>query len=244
MTTGMITSARRKRLWRAVDHGYVPVDVLNRKGRLLFQLGRFDRARQLYERAICQLRPLGDTPVLGEFIYQLCCTLYSTGGYDDCEPLLDEAQRAFLAADDHGGQARVLGLRGNIAWDRGRLEEAMRLYRDKLDIARRIDDTEGIVGTLGNLGGVHFTRGDREQAMRYLQEQLDLAAAHDLQADLCIALGNFALMLTAARDFPAALEYCRRQQTLAARMGDKVGLGYAMDNMGHIRNGLGDAAGS
>ncbi|MCJ7578491.1 MAG: tetratricopeptide repeat protein, partial [candidate division Zixibacteria bacterium] len=67
---------------------------------------------------------------------------------------------------DKSGIAQTLHQLGNIHYDQGNYQEAVKKYEESLRIAEELGDKDGIARSYGQLGGINEEQKDYIEAMR------------------------------------------------------------------------------
>ncbi|HEX2189261.1 MAG TPA: serine/threonine-protein kinase [Longimicrobiaceae bacterium] len=116
--------------------------MLDVVGRVYREMGAYDRARPVLERALALRRGvLGERhPATAESMHHLGDLLYALGRYDDAEPLYRRAlalQRRLLG-EPHADVAHSLASLGLLLQDRGDYPAAERLSREALAMRREL----------------------------------------------------------------------------------------------------------
>lgn len=120
---------RARVLAREVDDPSMLADIASDAGLLDEEQGRWESALGHYREALAMRRAQGDVAQVAAASLNLGFALVQTGGFDDAQPLFEQAERTFAAQDDRIG--RVSGLHALATLD---------LAADRLvDAKRRID---------------------------------------------------------------------------------------------------------
>ena len=99
------------------------------------------------------------------------------------------------ATNDPAGMAAGLIALGRVCADQGDLENAARMLRQGLDLARELGFVAGIVQSLHGLGQLAASQGQRAQARQWLDEAVTAAMATDSPTTLAPCLNGLAAML-------------------------------------------------
>jgi len=149
----------------------------------------------------------------------------------------DEETRARYVARAHRGL-------GEIAEDRGDLEEARTQFREALSVTRDVGDERGELKTLNALGWVDTTDDDYESAREHLSAALDIGENLELCPELTTTqyyLGNLEWF---RGDHEAAARHLRRARELDRELGDRKGEAVTLNALGLVaedRGALDDA---
>jgi len=138
----------------------------------------------------------------------------------------DEGERCALRlleiAEQHGlrrGEAIGFQVLGIVAYDRGDLDKARRLYEDSLRVARTVDDAWLLSVATNNLGGLHSREGDYARAAELFEESLAIGEAHGDLERRARQLDNLAWVRYKLGDNGEALDLYRRALVAAVEIG-------------------------
>lgn len=129
---------------------------------------------------------------------------------------------------------------GNVARRRGKLEQALGLFRRSLTIAEELGDQDLIASDCRELGVIANMQGDYEHALQWINRSC--AASEELgdrpgMADSYFQLGNIAFF---RGDYKQALEWYQRSLTLAEELGDRARIAEADHQLGMIAHKRGN----
>ena len=150
--------------------------------------------------------------------------MYAAGVAQEDGADLDAAQASYqrlleLAPEDAGWRAIALGNLGNIAYTRGDLDEAERLYREALEIFSTLGSLKGQAAVPGNLGIIAWTRGDLDEAERLFNEALELNRKLGSLEGQANQLGNLGIIAEERGDLAQAAALWTEARDLYARIG-------------------------
>lgn len=193
------------------------VEVLNRQARRAVDMGAFEEARDLAQRARQFAEESGDRA--GSALAQriLGISHASQGEFEEALHFLTQARQIYKETGDGPGEASCLSNLGSVHFYRGDSEESRRYYQQALAMARRLADRRLEAFLLDNLGLTYRHQGDYgrarscgEQAAAILREigdipnvQINLGNVGTLalvQGDLEMARSHYLEALQLARD--------------------------------------------
>ena len=128
------------------------VEILLKEGQVLELLGKWGEAHDTLEQA------LGLSQVLSDQIAEAKCQtaigeLYrKQGDYENSSDWLERSRASFDALGDEAGAGQALHFAGTLAAQQGDYARADKLYRQSLEIRRRIQDEKNQASLLSNLG--------------------------------------------------------------------------------------------
>jgi len=159
----------------------------------LKHLGRFDEAIDALQTAIEQLKTTGAVILFPKFHGHLADALRQTGQRDAAIKQLEEAFAAQCTGENYM-HAELLRIRGDLAFDRGELDQAETAYREALAVAVRQGAKMYELRTMRHLCRVWQQRGQIAEIHQHLEplcnwftegfDMPDLKAAKALLADL------------------------------------------------------------
>jgi len=185
-------------------------------GRIYFQLGLFDQASQLQERAIQALA--AQPALLAQVQSERAETLAGSGNLKAAAALAGDAM-ATLAAYPHAtptDQARVLHAQGRVATSQRDFAAAQRYSAAELALVRKSAvDWRTLQDALMMAGGASWGLSEYDNAEAYYREALELASHNGKPDDLDVATAqtNLAMTLQSGSHYAQAEQL--EQQALA-----------------------------
>jgi eukaryotic-like serine/threonine-protein kinase len=187
------------------DRPEVQARMLHVTGRVYMQLGEYQKARPLLERALVIRESLfGSVHEQVAVSLNTLATLYQElAEYNAAESLFRRtlAINRELFGDQHEKVATSLNNLGLLLVLKGEYEESESLYREALAIERGLPETDGgrIATKLNNLAGIYLERGEYESAERLYREVLELYVVTygEKHRRVAMAMDNLAKTLVA-----------------------------------------------
>jgi DNA-binding SARP family transcriptional activator/Tfp pilus assembly protein PilF len=186
-----------------------PVDALGvvyrQQGLVHQRCGRYDVARQRFERALARAVERSRLDEQSTAHGLLSFLGYLRGDY---EALAQHAKRALDLATEAGEDAlQADGLRnlGIAAYRRGEYERAIAIYRESLEVACMIDDQAGMAKCYNNVGFALRTLCRFDEAVSSFQQALDLHEATGSIEGKAGVLANIGTVHARSGDLEAAL---------------------------------------
>ena len=101
------------------------------------------------------------------------------GDYDEAAELTGRALARLRTArgEDHTDVARTLNNLAVIYFQKGDLTRAGELFRQCIDMRRRLGEARDLVKPMNNLAAIHMARGELDEAERIYRESLELRRA-------------------------------------------------------------------
>jgi predicted ATPase/DNA-binding NarL/FixJ family response regulator len=216
--------------------------VLARQGWFTFHLGRQAEAKQLLERSLAVLRPLGPSPdqvFALNYLGVICAYL---GEYGPARTWAEEGLAMAQAIGDRYGQVVACNILGQTAYECADYPAAQNWSQQSYMIEQDLGNRWSMAFSLTNLGKVAFIVGEYQSARWFFTQSLEIrqemgdtrgVALCDIRlGDVAVALGN-----------PAEAQD-RYAQSLALfrEIGNQWGLAEALINQGRLAAGTGDDA--
>jgi tetratricopeptide (TPR) repeat protein/tRNA A-37 threonylcarbamoyl transferase component Bud32 len=201
-----------KALARAVDTDDALANYLTALGILLNSEGKYDEARDHYERAFAirekALRP--EHPQIATSLYNLGNVAWSQGKYEEARAYYERALAAREKAlgPEHPKVASVLNGLGALAVSEGKYEEARRYFERTLAIQEKALGPEhrDVASTLNNLGAVALREGKFEETRSHFVRSLAITekALGSEHPDVASTLHNLGLIASHERKYEEA----------------------------------------
>ncbi|MCU0264933.1 MAG: hypothetical protein MUC45_02300 [Actinomycetia bacterium] len=163
------------------------------------------------------------------------------GEYDTAEQLYREQLGILEELGDAPVEvAHTLRYLGNVAFDRGDLAGARRLWQDSLAALEQCGDPTERMGVVNNLGVIAHLEGDQHEAIRRYEEALALAArTGDAEAAGRYQM-NLGLATSAAGDHARGAELCRAGVRAFAELQDTWDLVDALESLAMVLGAAGE----
>jgi eukaryotic-like serine/threonine-protein kinase len=192
-----------ERAEQLADQPEIQASMIHVIGRVYMQLGEYDRAYPLLERAIAVREALfgPEHEQVARSLSVLATLHQERGEYDTAEGLFRQALSVDrkIFGDRHEKVATGLNNLGLLLVLKGNYDEAEPLYRESLSIVRELPDTDpGKIATkLNNLAGIYLERREPEAAEPLYREALELyKEAHgEMHTRIAMAMENLAKVL-------------------------------------------------
>lgn len=193
------------------------VDALIEKARTAERASRHGFARRCYEQALHRLRHADHAPSASSLLRWIGRTYDATGDFEAALDCYEAALAVALACGDTTAVAYVLNLRAIIMFQRGRLMQAERLYREARRLAGDAGEWKLVAMVDQNLGNVANVHGDRDATRVYYNRSLERYRELGLEEYVGPLLNNVGRLHTdvgawgeAEETFALAIESCER----------------------------------
>ncbi len=179
-------------------------DVENALGIALFELGRYDEARQHYQNAIDLRRLIGDERGVAAATANVARIHLRQGQYDTARAGL---QQSLEIVERIGNRQMVANLHneiGSLEERQGRYREALERYRQSLALLRELGDQRALAESYNNIGFTYFQLGDFDNAAVYSQQSMQLYRKTENREGQMYAGQTVALLALARGEWDAA----------------------------------------
>jgi CHAT domain-containing protein len=218
--------------WLACSPGDTPHsegDAALEAGRELALRAEFDSARAILDPTIERARQTRDSLLEARGLAVLARTSYWEGDYAEAQRLYEAALAIQLAANAQEELARSYYGLGLIAWQRGRLTEAIGHHTKAAEAARAVGDRAALASAVINLGLVQTDLGEFEAARTGYAEARELSRALGNARLEGIALNNLGMLDVwvgnPERAVPNLLEARRLYRSVDYTLGEQNALG-------------------
>jgi predicted ATPase len=168
-------------------------------------------------------------------LYGAASLAYRQGDFVHARARLEEAISLLIELGDRAREARARNLLGLVAFDEGRMDEALELGRSGLAIRRELDDPAELASSLNSLGGMHHFRGELDEARAALDESLAIREGFGDEGGVAVCLANLALIDRDVGELDAAVDRLEAALVTRRRLGDRVRQAVTVHNLGLVR---------
>ncbi len=222
------------------------IAVISRQiGLVLGYQGRFGAAVKSLQDAANAFRQQGENGhSMAEALNDLARALARAGRGDESTAPLDEAEKIQQALKNDALQADILNTQGDIAFYRGDLKNAARLYDSALRLASRTKESEVMLLSKLNVAKVQETQGQFQEALRTLQTLVNGKGAVTANLSLEITLARVQAEI-GIKDYARANRELQQELPQAQRAGVRFGLAriyYLLGTSARLNGGADRAA--
>ncbi len=217
----------------------IMVECLRQLADLRQREGNYDQALNYLEAG---LQILGQTAVRQEpklwgfLVDRLAWVRFRQGHLDRASDLAHEAITNLNSdkPDDPTTLAKLYNTLGGVAWQQGRLDQAVSYVERSLQLYERVGYLWGTAIAYGNLGILHDVRGEWSKAANYYEQAY---ALHNIIGDLQNQAGNLDNLGTlhmAMGEHERAQEELEAGLSIRKRLGDAWGTAQSHVNLAHL----------
>jgi len=123
---------------------------------------------------------------------------------------------------------------GQLYTERSRHEEALKAYKESLQIQRDVGDENQQAFCLNNIGNVYLAKGQSSDALTYYERALELRKKANIPSQVGESLHNLGEASLKAGDYGQSLDYHLKALELFRSSGDKSGAAIQSYSMGTI----------
>jgi eukaryotic-like serine/threonine-protein kinase len=187
------------------------------------------RAQEPLKRALAEAKSRGSRLLAALVLRWQCRSSFKLGHVSDAVAACREARDTYAAAGDRAGEAGVMRLWGDAlrVHDtpgppriREGPPEVTELYRQALDIFRRIENDNGLANTMNSLGLLYAMEGDFSAAEKMHREALTLYERVSNTATAGVVLDNLGDDRVLQGDLRGAMERYEEALVLDRNVGD------------------------
>jgi len=117
----------------------------------------------------------------------------------------------------------------------GNYKEAEKLYRESLDIKKRIGDTAGIASSLHQLGVIQQLQGNYKEAEKLYRESLDIKKRIGDTAGIASSLHQLGMIQQLQGNYKEAEKLYRESLDILKSIGDTAGIASSLHQLGMIQ---------
>ncbi len=137
----------------------------------------------------------------------------------------EQARALYLRSGEKLRLAQATGNIGTVYLEAGRLENALRCFRESLAVAEELQCRHDIAVVLGNIGIVYLQMCQFNKASEYFTKALELRRTLANKRGVASAHYNIATIHIRSGDYASALQHLESASSLALELEDGRGLG-------------------
>lgn len=215
-------------------------DAENALGIALYELNRFDEARQHYQNAIDLRRQIGDERGVAAATANVARIQLRQGQYDAARAGL---QQSLEIVERIGNRQMVANLHNEIGVleeRQGRYREALQRYRQSLVLLRELGDQRALAESYNNIGFIYYQLGDFDNAAVYAQQSMQLYEKAENREGQMNAGQTAGLLATARGGWDAAEKELLKVLQLGRELENPLTQAFALGQLGRVAQYRGD----
>lgn len=221
--------------FRNSDTGYYG-DCLNRKGFILYRLGRKKEALDLYKQAYDIYVGLNNTYGIVSIYNNRGTTLMSMGQNDEAQFYLEEAIKTISLMEKNRSLQQLLMFAHNnlglLFMNMGKLDLAENHFSESIRISDEIKDTRSIA--FMNLGNIRYLKGQLDKAEEIYNVAMENAILLGDRHMARAIMNNMGSIMVMRYEYDKALEIFAESLRIARELGDREGERLLLSNIGDI----------
>jgi tetratricopeptide (TPR) repeat protein len=209
-------------------------DAENALGIALYELGRFDEARQHYQNAIDLRRQIGDERGVAAATANVARIQLRQGQYDAARAGL---QQSLEIVERIGNRQMVANLHNEIGVleeRQGRYREALQRYRQSLVLLRELGDQRALAESYNNIGYIYYLLGDFDNAAVYAQQSMQLYEKSENREGRMYAGQTAGLLAMARGGWDAAEKELLKVLQLGRELENPLTQAFALGHLGRV----------
>ncbi|MBN1136209.1 MAG: tetratricopeptide repeat protein [Anaerolineae bacterium] len=189
---------------REIGDGQSVQYILDNLGYYARVLGQYEEARRLHRESLAVAGEIGDGLGVAGSLDNLGLVAYDVGDYEEATGYFEQGLALRRQLGRTWETSYSLQHLGDTALARGAVDEALRRYRELLDVAEGFDWLQ--VDAWRSLGEAHLARGDATQAREHFRTALEMAVASEALDELLDTLRAVAQLAAGRGEIEWAVE--------------------------------------
>jgi|GEM_PF-349810 len=215
-------------------------NVLARHGVFSHQLGRYEKAKELFQRSICIFRKLDAQKNIADTLTELSRLDYIKGDYSKAKQILEKSLSIYKNIGLRDRMAVPHTTLGNIAYRLGELKVAREHYQKSYLIYKELGDRWGMAILLMNMANVEHELGEHSEAKRLYGESLAVSRELGDRRGIASNLNNMGNLLKDLGEYAEAKKLYQESLEIKREIGDRKGIASSLGNLGNIACALGE----
>lgn len=209
-------------------------------GLLYYLEGGWERALELYHRALALQKKAGDQIGIATSLGNIAEVLQGKGDFKKALETYEASLAVKLEVGDDPGLAVTWNNIGTVRGRMGDFPVAMEAFRKSLEIQEKLGDSPGKAVTLANIGGLHQRQGNWRDAREVLEQSLALfEMLHDAMG-MATTLNTLGFVQRRLGDLDGAYQRYSGAKELIQGLGDLLRLTIPLHNMALIHEERGE----
>ncbi|MBI2565585.1 MAG: tetratricopeptide repeat protein [Candidatus Schekmanbacteria bacterium] len=216
-------------------------DVRRHIGTTLQRLGRLGEARQELEGLLESLSSVGGEhaarlrQVKARVLTNLANLATLMGEVPAGARYCEESMAIVRDLDEKRERAEIYNTLGYISYQRGDLDEALRMHHEALQLRRELNDELGVGRSLANLGSVLSSQYRSEEAIQHCQRAEEIFSRNGYLFGLATVKYNLSVILSEhTTDWDRAVILATESLRIRERVGDVAGIGTTLMWLGWL----------
>ncbi len=203
-------------------------DVEYALGNLYAEKGDYDKARAQYAK-ILQNDPKDINGLIATGTMEV-----SAGNANAALEALGNAQRLAVQFDNNEAKAQVLQATGMAYELLNKSEEALRNFRQAVEINKTLGNKGGVANSLREVANVQASAGQSDAALASYQQALDLDREIGAKKDIGATYIDMGVLFEGRGQFDKALQYYKDSLQIQRDLGDETNQAICLNNIGNV----------
>jgi tetratricopeptide (TPR) repeat protein len=197
------------------------------------------RRERIHQRLLKSLDPnhLRDRSSYAAIALSLGSLKIVQGKYDEARELCEKVLRI---AKDEKLRSTTLHQLAMIHQYRGEYDMAVKLYKESLEIKRKLGDQRSISVTLQNLGIIHEGKGEYDEARKLYEQSLEIKRKFGDNAGIASSLGGIATIQIIKGNYGEAEKLYEQILDIFRKLGDREGESITLHQLAMIHQYRGE----
>ena len=199
-----------------------------------FKAAEHDFAAGLYRTAVSNYqKSISVIPTMSAYL-NLGISHFYLSKYDKADEALTSGLKIAVQKQDKELEATLRNGLGNVYFNQGKYEDALKYHQEALTIHKDIGNPLGLAFDLGNLGSVYFNQGKYEDALKYYKDALTIHNNIGNPLGQANALNNIGNVYFNQGKYEDALKYHQDALTIHKDIGNPLGQASDLGNLGNV----------
>ena len=222
------------------DHKVMEVETLIKKGQILKLVGKWDKAKMNFEKALSLAKKIKDKDCLFKANGGLGKLFLDKGDYKSASKHYQKQLKyANLLANKRFLAVTYSNL-GNLSYLQSEFNEAMIYYKKMKKIWIELNDKSGLSVALGNLALVYQQQGNLEKTKELNLKKIKICKEINDKMGISLVTGNIGIYYYNIEKYKKATVYFKEQFEISKELGYRQGIAIALGNMGNTYRILGN----
>ena len=204
------------------------------------EVGDYDKAMFIYEKALKKSEELGDKSGVGLSLNDIGNVYYNKGDYDKALDFYSRSFEIFEEIADKNGTGESLGSLGIVYSKKGDYDKALDYQTRSLEISEELDYKLGMGMSFYNLGSLYTNIGGYDKALDNCTRSHEIFEEISFKRGMGYSLNNIGINYFYKGDYDKALEHYTCSLEICEEISDKRGIGESLHNIGSIYHNKGD----
>ncbi len=208
--------------------------IYARLATFLYQLGFYDRARELLTRSLEIARKNENKEEMGVCINTLGNIAFMISQYDEARRLYSAWLEIAQALNHEKNIAGAYNNLGVISYQLGEYEQAKKFFEESKTFAERIGYKKGVAFANSNIALVFHETGNDQEAKKIFLEALSFDRQIGDKISIANTLNNLGLVYKALNEVDEAKKVFEESLQIRQEIGDRMGMTISFNNLGDV----------